>query len=289
MKKVFWDYVGIAVGCIITAIGLVIFLVPNKIASGGASGLATVTYHVFGIPVGIMMLFINIPLFLAAVKTLGRQVGARTLWAILVLSLSTDLLTTCLPVLTYNPLLASIYGGATTGFGMGLVFRSRGTTGGTDLVAALVSYYFPTFSIGQGLFLVDVFVVVLAGIVFNAELALYATISIFIASKVIDLVQQGFNFSKAAFIISDKSEEILDEILEKMGRGVTTLDGKGGYTGNEKKIMMVIISRAEVTRLKNIIYQIDPDSFVFLTDVHDVLGEGFKEFSFDKINEAMHV
>lgn len=279
MKERLKDYLNIAIGCILTAAGLVIFLIPNKIASGGVSGLATVIYHVVGWPVGTVMFAINLPLFLVAVKVLGREVGARTLWAIVILSTATDLLTLYLPVLTYNPLLASIYGGATTGLGMGWVFRARGTTGGTDLIALLLSHYSPGISIGRGLFLVDAFVVALAGIVFNPELALYAVISIFIASKVIDLVQEGLNISKKVLVVSQQSDLVVKEIIGKMGRGVTILHGEGGFTCDEKKVIFAVISRSEVVTLKNLIYRIDPHAFVVVSDVHEVLGEGFKKFS----------
>lgn len=276
-RRIFLDYLAITVGCFLTSIGLIIFLIPNKIASGGVSGLATVLFHLFGFPVGVVMLTINIPLFLIGVRVLGKSLGFRTFYGIAVLSVFIDLLAPYVPILTHDLLLASLYGGGFIGFGLGIVFKSRGTTGGTDLLAALLNKFFPAISIGQGVLLVDIFVVLIAGIVFNAELALYAVISLFVSSKIIDLVQEGFNLAKAALIISDRSEEIRLGILEKMGRGVTTLDGKGGYTGKEKDVLLVIVSRAEVSQLKRLVTQIDASSFVILTEVHEVMGEGFKE------------
>ncbi len=278
IKNMGWSYFLVTVGSFLTAAGLVMFLIPNKIASGGVSGLATVIYYVFNLPVGGVILFINIPLFLLAVRVMGRHIGAKTLWAILVLSFSIEIMTPALKVLTHDPLLASLYGGAITGFGMGLVFRAGGTTGGTDLVAALLNHYLPNLSLGQGLFAVDAFVVALAGIVFNAELALYAVIAIFVSSRVIDLVQEGFNISKSAFIISNHPEDITEVILKRMERGVTVLKGYGGYSGKEKNILLVTISRSELTRLKRMIYEIDPRAFVILINAHEVLGEGFKDW-----------
>ncbi len=277
IKRILLDYLGITLGCLLTAMALIIFLIPNKIAAGGVSGLATVLFYLFNFPVGIVMFAINIPLFLIGVKVLGKSLGFRTFYGIVVLSFFTDFLAAYLPVLTRDPLLASIYGGGLTGLGLGLVFKSRGTTGGTDLVAALLNNFFPVVSIGQGLLIIDVIVVTLAGIVFNAELALYAAISLFVSSKIIDLIQEGFNLAKAALVISDHSEEIRQAILNTMGRGVTTLDGKGGFTGKEKDVILVIVSRAEVTELKRLVTRIDPRSFVILTGVHEVMGEGFKE------------
>ncbi len=278
LKTILKDYSLVAVGSFLTALGLIIFLVPNKIASGGVSGLATVIHYLMGFPVGVVILVINIPLFLLSVHILGKHVGIRTLLGILVLSLSTDLLSPYIFPLTFDPFLATLYGGSLAGIGMGLVFRSGGTTGGTDLLAAIMHHYFPNFSIGQGLFLIDGLVVVLAGIVFNPELALYAAISILIQSKLIDLVQEGFNKSKAAIIISDYQEKIQNEIIEKMERGVTIFDGHGAYSGKKKNILMVTINRSELIRLKNLIYAIDSKAFVVLTEVHEVLGEGFTAF-----------
>lgn len=278
LKRTIREYLGIGLGCLLTAVGLVIFLIPNKVAAGGVSGLATVIYYLTGFPVGTAMLLFNIPLFIIGVKVLGRHVGFRTLYGILVLSMGTDLLGPYLPVLTHDPLLASLYGGAVSGLGMGLVFKFRGTTGGTDLVAALLHRFFPTFSIGQGLLIVDAIVIALAGLVFNAELALYAVVALFISSKVIDLIQEGFNVAKALFIISDHADEIRVDILEKMGRGVTTLCGQGGFTGHPKNVLLVVVSRAEVAEVKALTLSIDPRAFVILTDVHEVMGEGFQEW-----------
>ncbi len=277
-KKFFWSYLSITTGSLLAATGLVMFLVPNKIASGGVSGLATVIYHLSGFPVGSIILIINIPFFLLGLKVLGKSFGLKTLWGIVVLSVATDILAPFFSAVTHDPLLASLYGGAVAGLGMGLVFRAGGTTGGTDLVAALINHYFPGFSMGQGLFLADAIVVTIAGIVFDPELALYAAISIFVLSKVIDLVQEGFNFSKAAVIISDHSEEILDNILKKVDRGVTGFKGYGGYSGYKKDILLVTVSRSEVARLKKLIYQVDDAAFVIMVEAHEVLGEGFKEW-----------
>ena len=279
-KRLIIDYIGIAVGCVLTALGLSVFLIPNKIAAGGVSGLATVIYYLFEVKVSIVMLAINVPLFILGVKVLGKNLGARTLYGIGVLSLAIEL-TSGIPPLTDEVLLAAIYGGVLVGLGLGIVFKSKGTTGGTDLAAALLHRFVPTFSIGQGMLLVDILVVTMAGITFNAELALYAAISLFVTSKVIDLVQEGLNLAKAVFIISDKSEEIRKEILDDMNRGVTRLYASGGYTGKEKYVLLVILNRSEITTLKRLVYRIDPGSFVTITDVHEVLGEGFQRVELD--------
>ncbi|MBS3811196.1 MAG: YitT family protein [Halanaerobiales bacterium] len=285
IKKLIKNYFLITVGGIITALSLVLLTVPNKIAAGGISGVATILYHMYGFQVGIIILLINIPLFIAAVYFLGGSIGTKTLWGIIVLSLSVDLLTPILEPLTYEVILASIYGGVLGGLGMGIVFRGGGTTGGTDLIATLISYFFPQFSIGQGLFLIDGIVILMAGIFFDIELALYAAITIFISTKIIDIIQQGFNVSKSVFIISDKSNSIKEHILSQMHRGVTAFNGYGGYSGKKKDILLVTINRAEITKLKNLIREIDEDAFVIMNEAHEVLGEGFKRISYKAINE----
>ena len=279
VKEKIYYYLEITIGSLLTAVGLVVFLIPNKIAAGGVSGLATVLHYIFDWPVGQIILIINIPLFIAGVRSLGAKFGFRTLYGILVLAVGTDLLSAYyqnLPVVTTDPLLASIYGGGLLGLGVGLVFKAKGTTGGTDLVAQIVSKY-SNISVGKSLLLVDFCVIALAGVTFNPEVALYALISLFITSRVIDLVQEGFNISKATFIISDNQDEIKNSIISKMNRGVTVLKGEGGFTGHDKQILLCIINRSEISDIKRIVHKIDEEAFVIITEAHEVLGEGFDE------------
>ena len=251
-------------------------MIPNKIAAGGVSGLATVIYYLFELNVGITMLLINIPILLTGMKVLGASLGAKTIFGILSLSFFTDLMQPIVPDITNDLLLASIYGGLLIGLGLGVVFRFRGTTGGTAMIARLI-HHFSSLSVGQGLLIADGFVVTLAGIFFNLEAALYAAITIFITSKTIDVIQEGMDISKAALIISNKSEEIEDAILDNLNRGFTSFKGQGGFTGKNKEVLLCIIARSEVTRLKRMVYEIDEDAFVAISAVHEVLGEGFQE------------
>ncbi|AGB42099.1 hypothetical protein Halha_2223 [Halobacteroides halobius DSM 5150] len=275
-KELFYDYFMITIGSLLTAMGLVIFLIPNKIAAGGVSGLATIIYYIFNLPVGKVMLALNIPLFIAGVKELGTKFGIRTLYGIVALSLATDLLTGKLAVITHDPLLASLYGGGLAGLGLGLVFRAKGTTGGTDLVAQIISKY-THFSPGKSLLIIDFCVITLAGLTFDAEQALYAFIALYVTSYAIDLVQEGLDIAKATFIISDCAPQIRQEILEEMDRGVTILKGEGGFSSNSKEILLCSISRSEVSDLKRLVHTIDEDAFVIITEAHEVLGEGFNE------------
>lgn len=273
-KRIFLDYLGITVGSALLALSLTLFLIPNRIAAGGLSGLATIIYHFTGFPVGVMTFLMNVPLFIAGIKSFGLSFGPRTIYGMVIYSLFIDVFQQLFPVLTNDLLLATIYGGVIGGIGVEIVFLSRGTTGGTDMIARLINH-FTNLSMGKGLLLADGFVVLLAAILLNAEVALYAVLTIFITSKTVDVVQEGLNYKKAAFIISNHSREIMQGILKELDRGVTILKGIGGYTNEEKEILYCIITRSELTRLKRMVYDIDQNAFMTISDVHEVLGEGF--------------
>ncbi len=275
MKKWLRQYVGMTIGIILAAVALNMFLIPNKVAAGGVSGLATVLYHLSGWPVGVIMLVFNVPLFFWGIKVLGPRYGLNTLYGAAALSISIDVLAPYTPVLTHDLLLSSLYGGVVSGIGMGLVFRFRGNTAGTAMAAAILNKLYG-ISVGQALLAADFIVVAFAGLVFKSpELALYATISIFVTSQIIDLVQEGPSTSKAFLIMTDKPQEVADGILYEIDRGVTFLQGRGGFTGQSRELLLCVVSTSEVTRLKELIYQQDQRAFVIVSDVHDVMGEGF--------------
>ena len=275
-KRIIIDYLGITAGSFLIALALTVFLVPNRIAAGGVSGLATVIYYITSFPIGITMLIINIPLFLAGLKIMGTSFGMRTIYGIVSLSVFTDLLQPHVVSLTDDLLLASIYGGVVGGIGLGIVFRSRGTTGGTDMIASLINY-FTGITVGEGLLIADGVVVALAGIFFNLEVALYAAVTIFITSQTIDVIQEGLNFKKGVLIISERAEEINQMVVDDLNRGITEFEARGGYTGDRKRVLLCIISRSEVSELKTAVSKIDKNAFVIISNVHEVLGEGFTE------------
>lgn len=276
--KTVYEIAGVTLGVVMVALGLDMFLIPNKIAAGGVSGIATILHYLVGAPVGAAILALNIPLFAMGIYRLGLRFGFRSLYGTIILSLAVDLLAPALPVPTNDILLASLFGGALTGLGMGLVFRYRGTTGGTDLAAAVLRTY-TGVNIGQLLFLVDGAVVLAAGFAFrSAELAMYALITIFITAWLIDVVQEGISYAKAFLIISDRPDDIAEAILAGLGRGATAWPAQGVYTGARREVLLSVVDRAEVTRLKEIVHGVDPRAFVILADVHEVLGEGFKEY-----------
>lgn len=275
IKRIVQGYGGVLLGVIITAFGVSYFLIPAKIAAGGVSGLATVVFHLTKLPVGVTMLLLNGPLFLLSWRLIGPMFGAKTLFGTITISLFVDLFNQFALPMTEDLLLCAIYGGILSGVGLGIAFRSGGSTGGTDMAAQLVARIFPT-SVGQALLLVDGFVILLAGIAFGLELAMYALIAVFLTTKTIDLVQEGQNYAKACLIISNQAESIGQGIMERLERGVTSLDGRGLYTNSQKEVLLVIVSRIEITRVKEIVREFDEKAFVVIHDVHEVLGEGFR-------------
>lgn len=281
MRRGIWHtvrrYIGILIGSAITAIGLTALEIPNKIAAGGAAGVATIIYFLTGLDPGIMLFAINIPLLILS----GFIIGWRFSWYSVLGGLVTSALvyvTGGIPVLTDDAFLAALYGGVVTGVGMGIVFRSGGSTGGTDLAARLVNH-FTGIPIGQSLLLIDATIVAAAGVFFGPELAMYALIAIFVATRVIDFVQEGFFSVKALIVISDHAEPIADAIMTKVGRGVTYLHGEGGFSRKAKRALLVVVSRAEMTAIKEIVENEDKRAFVIVVDAHEVLGEGFRELS----------
>ncbi|MDK2991101.1 MAG: hypothetical protein PWP48_334 [Clostridiales bacterium] len=272
-RDVFYDYLGIILGTLIVALSFNLFFVPNKIAPGGVGGIATVLYYLFKFPVGTTMLILNIPLFLAGVKVHGAGFGFKTLIATVLLSFFIDAIK--LQPLTHNEILAAVYGGIIMGIGLGIVFRSDATTGGTDLAAKIVHKFMPYITMGWLLFMIDTAVVTFAGAVFGPEQALYAIIALFISSYVIDLIQEGLGSAKAFIVVSDKADEISKVILHDIDRGVTLLEGRGAYTQRKKDVILCVVSRTEVIRLKEIITAIDNKAFLIITDAREVHGEGF--------------
>jgi len=271
----FYEILGVSVGIALTALGLDMFLIPNKIAAGGVSGIATILHYLVGVPVGAAMLVLNVPLFLMAIYRLGLKFGFRSLYGTLAVSLSIDALAPFVPVPTGDLLLACLFGGVLVGLGLGIVFRYRGTTGGTDLAAAVLRSYTGA-NVGQLLFLVDATIVLAAGFAFNsAELAMYALIALVVSIRVIDMVQQGLRRAKAAFIISANPGAIAAAVMEQLQRGATLLDGHGAWSGKKREVLLVVMNSNEVSKLKALVADQDPQAFVIVTEIHEVLGEGF--------------
>lgn len=268
-------YSGIVIGCLLSAVGLANFLIPGNIASGGVAGASMVIHQFIPVSVGYLMLVLNIPLFIISFKELGLLFGFRSLIATVLLSVLIVFLEK-LPILTQDVLLASVFGGVILGVGLGIVIRCNATTGGTDLLARLLHKVISFVSIGQWLLVIDFIVLASAAIVFNnIELGLYAAISLYITTIVIDNVIVGIDFTKSAYIISDHSVEIADKILHKLDRGVTGLKGTGMFSGTDKTVLLCVLRKREVPKLRRIVKEIDNNAFIFLSEAREVFGEGF--------------
>jgi uncharacterized membrane-anchored protein YitT (DUF2179 family) len=268
------EYIFVLIGAAIIAIVFNVFLLPNKVASGGVSGISTILHEVAGWEPAYVQWAFNIPLFVAGVIFLGKQFGAKTLAGTLFLPFVVFLTRSWEPW-TNDPLLASLFGGIGVGLGLGIVFRGRASTGGTDLAAQIIHKY-TGLSLGTSVALIDGLIVLSAAILFDIESGLYALLGLYVTSKTIDLVQIGLGVSKMAMIITNNQDEVRDAILQKMDRGVTRLSGYGGYTDNERPILMCVFEHSEFTKLKQLVRTIDPTAFVIVMDAAEVLGEGFK-------------
>ena len=266
-------YGHIIVGCLIGGAAYPAFLVPNNIAPGGLTGVATILNYLFTVPVGITSLLLNIPLFIIGWKAMGRVFVFRSLVATLLFSLFIDLLK--LQPVTMDPLLGTLFGGVLLGLGLGLILRGGATTGGTDMVARMVHKRFSFITVGAFLMMIDCVVVLAAGIFISATDALYALISIFISSKVLDMVLAGLSGNKACFVISDAYDRVTKRVMVEMNRGATLLSAKGAYTGQERPVVLCVASRVEVARIKDIVREEDENAFMFITEAHEALGEGF--------------
>lgn len=277
-RKGFIAYVGITVGVAIAALGLNWFLTPNKIAAGGVSGLSVVIFHLSGFPVGVTMLIFNVPLFILGTRVLGAAFGTRSIYGFLMFSVIVDVTAPFLEALTPDPLLAAIYGGALLGVGIGITYKFGGSTGGTAIAARLIDRW-TRIGVGRAMLLADGLVIVSAGIVFGPELALYGLLAVFITIYVIDLLEEGTPYAKAAFIVCDKPEAIGDKVLQQLNRGVTALDARGMYTGEARHFLFVTVYRDEVGLLKQLVHETDPKAFVVIANVHEALGEGFRRLN----------
>ena len=291
MKK-YWinsrDYILIALGALIQAVSLRIFYVPANLASGGVSGISQLINHFTGWPIGLMILIGNVPLFVLGWRFLGgRRFALRTAVAIVTYSLLTDLLLK-LPFFAPNGaasvlindlkgdiFLNSLYGAIISGIGYGLVYRARGTSGGSDILARILNKW-RGVSMTQSYLVVDTAVILSAGFVFGWKQALYAMITLYVSGLVADTVLEGGGTVRTAMIVTSKPEDVSARVMENLERGVTVLEGTGAFTGTSKPVLYCVITRAEVATLKTIVNEIDPEAFMVIGVAHEALGEGFR-------------
>lgn len=275
-KKIIIEIIGTIVGSLVMAFGVAQFLLPNQLSSGGISGVATITYYLFNIPMGTMILLINIPLFLFSMFKIGKTFFIKSLIGTVSLSVFIDILDKFKP-LTEDRFLACVYGGIIIGLGTAILLKVNSSTGGSDLISYIAKKYNPTIKSGNTILLIDAVIVTLNMLLFKEiEIGLYSAIAIYLMGKIIDIVFEGIYFTKLLLIVSNESEKIAKEIGEKVQRGVTGLYGKGMYTNENKIVLMCAASRRDIGKIKLIARSIDPKSFIIVTNSREVVGLGFK-------------
>ncbi|WP_370733877.1 YitT family protein [Paenibacillus dakarensis] len=265
----------LTLGALLMAVGLEIFLVPNRIIDGGITGISIMVSSITDIPLGIFLTLFNLPFLFMGYKQIGKTFALSTLFAVLVMSAGTYFLHPVSP-LTIDPLLAAVFGGVILGVGVGLVIRSGGSLDGTEIVAILINKKSP-FSVGEVVMFINFFILGSAGFIFGWDHAMYSLIAYYLAFKLIDITIEGIDQSKSVWIISEKYREIGDALTQRLGRGVTYLDGEGAYTGDSKKVIFVVITRLEEAKLKSIVEDWDSQAFLAVGNIHDVKGGRFKK------------
>ena len=249
-RKLISDLFKIAIGTLVMAIGLELFLVPNQLSTGGFSGISTIVYYMMKIPLGTTMLLLNIPLFVIAY----------------------------IQPATEDRFLAFLYGSVIVGIGTAIILKANGSTGGTDLLANIIKTYKPHLKTGTLIVIFDTIIVVANTIFFkDIEVGLYSALAIYIMGKILDIFFEGINFTKMLLIISPKWEEISERINNELRRGTTALYGEGTYTKEKKKMLLCVMSRTEIIEARKIVEEIDPSAFIIITNAREVYGEGFKE------------
>lgn len=277
IPKIIIEIVLTIIGALIMALGVSLFLLPNQLSSGGVAGVATITYYLLKIPMGTMILLINVPLFMMAFFKVGKSFFVKSLIGTIALSYFIDFFDKFEP-LTNDRFLACIYGGILLGLGTAIILKVNSSTGGSDIVSFIVKEYKPNVKVGNLIMIIDIIIVALNVVFFKEiEIGLYSAIAIYLMGKMIDILFEGIDFTKLLLIISDKTEEIAEEVGEKVQRGATGIYGKGMYTNEDKLILMCAASRGDVNRIKVIAKKIDPKSFIIITNSREVVGLGFKK------------
>ena len=278
-KNFIKESIGMIVGCILISVALNMFFSPHTIAPGGLSGL--VLSKVSGLSVSAIMLIMGIPLIFFSIKILGTKNAIKTLIGMLLLSLCISLTSSLSQVsVTDDVLLAAITGAILLGLGLGVVFSVDGSTGGTDLIALMINKAIPSIPLSKCLVCIDGLVVMSSGIVNkNLETALYSAISLYVIVKMIDFIISGFDYSKCFIIITNEEEKLKEAIVNDIKRGITILDGRGGYTDSSKSVLIVAVNKKQEVHMKKLIKNVDKNAFIIVSKAHEVFGEGFSPIS----------
>ncbi len=274
------QYALIVLGSVLFAAGFQFFLYPNSIIVGGVSGIAMIINYLTDLPVGVLNIVLNIPLFILAWRHFGTKFIVSSLVGMLLSSVLVDLFALLNYCPTHDMLLACIIGGAVKGFGLGIIYYAGTTTGGTDIVAKFVRLKFPYINFGTLLMLTDAVIIIAFAVIFKkVEGAMYAVISMFVVSKVIDLVLYGIDNSNVCYIISEKSEQLVQDITDRLHRGVTILEGEGAYSHQNKQVLLCVVKRTQIADIRKIIKNVDENAFFIITDAKNVFGKGFGDIS----------
>lgn len=266
----------IVIGCFLMAIGTSLFLLPNQLSSGGFAGISTIAYYLFNLPLGTIMLILNIPLLILTIIRVGKEIAIKGVFGTIVLSAFIDILEKFEP-LTQDRLLACIYGGIFVGLGTAIVLKANASTGGTDLLSYVIKSYKSYYKTSNLIVIVDIGIILLNVIFFREiEVGLYSAIAIYLMGKMIDIVFEGIYFTKMMFIVSNKYKVIAQEIGKKLDRGSTAIYAKGTYTKEKKMMLWCVASRAEVVKIKEIAQKIDPKAFIVISSAREAWGKGFK-------------
>ncbi len=282
------------VGALMYAVSVDIFTSPNNVVPGGITGISTVLHTFYGLPIGTMMLVLNVPIFIAGLIFIGWKYVLRTCWCLATVSLAIDLLEPVLPKYTEDTLLASIFGGLTMGMALAVIFMRGGSTGGTDVLARIFGKFNPSATQGRLILMIDIVIITGASIAFGVEggsieaglnAALYAVIALFVSSFSLDKMLYGMNTGRQLFIITKHPEEVNRGIIEQVDRGTTIIRGRGGYSGTERDIIMCAVRNNEVYRIRSIVRAIDHEAFIIVGNASDILGEGFQSIQKNEFGE----
>jgi uncharacterized membrane-anchored protein YitT (DUF2179 family) len=280
--KWFQSYLLIIIGTFIMASGYVLFISPNKIVPGGIYGISIMLHYVLGLPIGLTALCFNIPLTIIGTRILGPRFGTKTVVAFILTSAFVDLLSFyqgSKPLVPGETLVSCIFGGLLVGIGVALTFKAKATSGGTDVIAMILSKY-TRLPLGQLMMMVDSVIVLLSYLAFGDwRIPLFSWITIFVMGRVVDTVMHGFSYDKTLFIISDKHDEIRNRIIDDLRRGGTFLNGEGMYNHKSKQIIFTVVNPRELYMLEEYIHRVDPEAFVAVLDAYEILGKGFKSLS----------
>ena len=278
IKQTIIDYIVIAIGAFIFSFGIAMFTSPNNIAPGGVSGIGTMLNHLFNIPIGSVIIAFNIPLFVFSFKKFGKSFFKKSLFATFLTSTFIDILPYILEKhYVYSPLLASIFGGVSIGVGVGIIFLRGGTTGGADILAKLIKQKHPHLSLGTLVFIIDAIIVIATLFVYGSiEALLYSTISFFVTSRAVDAIIFGAARSKMLLIITTQPQQIAKRIMNDIQHGVTLIPASGGYTNEEKTILLSVVRPNEVAEINKIVKEIDRSAFTVITESNEVFGYGFQ-------------